>query len=267
LKHGRKEIERATMTTTTAAASPLSDTRWPAAAAREQATDPLRDLLIHDIRTPLAAISGYAQLLLRHTVADSLDMARVTGGLRRIDEAATRVGHLLDELTGVPSLYDADRTGRQREMIDLVHLVKRITEESHAAALGRCRLVVLPAVPDLVGWWNSAALERMLANLIDNALKYNRHYRPVVVSIHRVEGWAVLSVADQGLGIPAAELPRVFERGYRATNVSSHVSGSGLGLAGARQIVAEYGGTISLDSQLGNGTTVTVRLPLGVPTP
>ena len=139
-----------------------------------------------------------------------------------------------------------------------------MAEESHAAALGRSRVVVLPAVPELVGWWNSARLERLFANLIDNALKYNRHDRPVVVGIQRVDGCAVVSVADGGVGIPAAEQHRVFERGYRATNVARHFSGSGLGLAGAHQIVAEHGGTISLDSQLGIGTTVTVRLPLGI---
>ena len=151
-------------------------------------------------------------------------------------------------------------------MIDLVNLVKRIAEQSYAAALGRSRLVVLSAVPDLVGWWNSARLERMLANLIDNALKYTRLERFIVVSMHHVDGWAMISVADQGVGIPAAELARVFEPGYRASNVARHSRGSGLGLAGARQIVSEHGGTISLESQLGSGTTVTVRLPLEVST-
>jgi two-component system OmpR family sensor kinase len=245
------------MTTTTGAAYPP---------AHELVADPLRDLLIHDIRTPLAAISGYAQLLLRRTMTRNTDLAFLSDGLRRIEEAATRAGHLLDQLTCIPPLYGAEGTNRHGEMIDLVHLVKHMADDSHAAALGRSRVVVLPAVPDLVGWWNSARVERMLASLIDNAIKYNRHDRPVVVTIEQVHGWAVVSVADQGVGIPAAEMPRVFEPGYRATNVTKHISGSGLGLAGAHQIVADLGGTISLVSQIGIGTTVTVRLPLEVPT-
>ena len=110
-------------------------------------------------------------------------------------------------------------------------------------------------------------VERMLANLIDNALKYNRCDRPVVVNIKSADNCAVISIADAGLGIPAAELTRVFEPGYRASNVPSHLSGSGLGLASAHQIVAEYGGSISLDSQMGIGTTASVRLPLGGTTP
>ena len=252
------------MTTITGAASPLSDARRPATAAHHLAADLLRDLLIHDMRTPLAAISGYAQMLSRRTVAGNPDLAGVSAGLRGMQEAATRVGRLLDELADNSPSNGAGATNHHDKTIDLVQLVSRMAEESHAAALGRSRVVVLPAVPELVGWWNSARLERLFANLIDNALKYNRHDRPVVVGIQRVDGCAVVSVADGGVGIPAAEQHRVFERGYRATNVARHFSGSGLGLAGAHQIVAEHGGTISLDSQLGIGTTVTVRLPLGI---
>jgi signal transduction histidine kinase len=129
------------------------------------------------------------------------------------------------------------------------------------------RVVVLPAVPVLVGWRDPARLERMLANLIDNALKYNRYGRHVVVNIQPVNDWAVISVADGGVGIPAAELAHVFEPGYRGSNAAIHFSGSGLGLAAARQIVAEHGGTISLDSPMGSGTTATVHLPLGGATP
>jgi signal transduction histidine kinase len=248
------------MTTTTVAASPLSDARSPAIVADESAADP-RELLIHDIRTPLAAISAYAQLLRRRTVAATSSVAGLADGLRGIEEAAVRVAQLLDELTELRRLDGADRN---QHMIDLVYLVKRIADESHAAARVGSRVVVLSAVPNLVGRWHSARLERMLANLIDNALKYNRQDRPIVVSIQHVDGWAIISVTDQGVGIPPEELQRVFERGYRASNVTRHFSGSGLGLAAAHQIAAEHGGTISLESQIGTGTTVTVRVPLEV---
>jgi len=249
------------MTTTTAATSPLNNTRHPA--ADDLTADPVRDLLIHDIRTPLAAISGYAQLLLRRTVTGNPDLAGLGDGLRRIEEAATRVGHLLDELTGVAPFAGADGTDHQRGMIDLVALVKHIAEESETAARDRARVVDLTAVPDVMGRWNSARLQSVLANLIDNALKYNRNDRAVVVNIETVDDWVVISVADRGVGIPHGELAHVFEPGYRATNVISHFSGSGLGLAGAHQIVAEHRGTISLESQQGSGTIVTVRLPFG----
>jgi signal transduction histidine kinase len=224
------------------------------------------DLLIHDIRTPLAAISGYAQLLRRRTVTGTPDRASLDDGLRRIQEAATRVGHLLDELTDV-SLARVEATDRGRESIDLVQLVNHIAEESQTVAAGNAQVVVLPNVAELVGWWNPVPLQRMLANVIDNALKYNRCDHPVVVSIKHVDNSAVISIADAGVGIPAAELTRVFEPGYRASNVPTHASGSGLGLAGPHRIVASFGGSFSLESQIGIGTTATVRLPLGGTTP
>jgi len=252
------------MTTTTAAASPLSEARSPAIVADESAADP-RELLIHDIRTPLAAISAYAQLLRRRTVTATSSVAGLADGLRGIEEAAVRVAQLLDELTELRRLDGADGADRNRHMIDLVHLVKCIADESHAATRVGSHVVVVSAVPNLVGRWHRARLERMLANVIDNALKYNRQDRPVVVSIQHVDGWAIISVTDQGVGIPPEELQRVFERGYRASNVTRHFSGSGLGLAAAHQIAAEHGGTISLESQIGTGTSVTVRVPLEVP--
>jgi signal transduction histidine kinase len=101
----------------------------------------------------------------------------------------------------------------------------------------------------------------MLANLIGNALKYNCDGRPVIVTLQRDGDLCVLSVADQGIGIPAEELPRVVERGYRASNVASAADGLGLGLAGAKETVTALRGTIEVESQKSVGTTVTVRLP------
>jgi signal transduction histidine kinase len=72
----------------------------------------------------------------------------------------------------------------------------------------------------------------------------------------------VVRVRDRGLGIPAADLPYVFERFHRASNVSGQIGGTGLGLAGARHIVEQHGGSIGVESEEGRGTTVTVRLPL-----
>ena len=77
------------------------------------------------------------------------------------------------------------------------------------------------------------------------------------------EEWAVLTVRDVGLGLPAPDLPHVFERFRRGSNVTKWIAGRGIGLAGAQQIVEQHGGTISVESEEGNGSTFTVRLPLG----
>ena len=146
-----------------------------------------------------------------------------------------------------------------------MQLARRVAADSQHASLSRCHVVVLPGVPELVGWWDPARLERAIANLIDNALKYNRDDRPVVVTVQQADAWAVVNVADGGVGIPAAELPRIFEHGYRASNVVGRFHGTGLGLAGVHHVVTEHSGTIVVESEIGIRTTATVRLPLEDP--
>jgi signal transduction histidine kinase len=226
--------------------------------------DQIRTLqLIHDIQSPLSAVRGYAQLLRRRLANDRARAADVEDGLRRIEESAARVGRLLDQFAESSASGSGGRVNR--EPIDLVHLARQVAAESEAAASNSSRVVVLPAVTELMGYWDVMRVERMLANLIGNALKYNREGRPVVVTVQRAGDSAMLSVADQGVGIPAAELPHVFERGYRASNVASEVDGLGLGLAGAKEAVTELSGAIDLQSHECIGTTVTVRLPFGEP--
>jgi signal transduction histidine kinase len=213
------------------------------------------ELLIHDMRTPLATISGYVQLLQRRAATQSSDVHQLVGALEHIERAATRLRTLLDELAQLPDGSGEPRT----EGVDLVDLVRRVSAE--ADAISRRRVVVLPSIPELIGEWNRRAIEHMVANLLENALKYSLDEQNVLVTVGCDGDYAVLEVIDDGIGIPPAEQGHVFERGYRASNVTARVRGTGLGLAGARQIAENHGGTITLRSELGAGTTLTVRLP------
>jgi signal transduction histidine kinase len=150
---------------------------------------------------------------------------------------------------------------------DLVGLARRLIGEHQAAG----RHISLDAdSPELLGWWDEARLSRVLANLLDNAVKYSPQGAQVEVEVAVVqrdgEDHAVLRVRDHGQGIPPEDLAQVFERYYRGSNVADGTSGSGLGLAVAQQIVAQHGGAIEIDSQPGIGTTVSVRLPCTGPT-
>ena len=114
----------------------------------------------------------------------------------------------------------------------------------------------------LVGTWDQFRLERVLDNLIGNAVKYSPRGGEIVLGIAGDGDRAVLTVRDQGIGIPEADLPRVFERFHRGANVARRTRGSGIGLSGARQIVEQHGGTITVESQERLGSAFTVRLPL-----
>jgi signal transduction histidine kinase len=114
--------------------------------------------------------------------------------------------------------------------------------------------------------YDAARLERVFANVIANAIKYSPSGSPIFVDIARQPGddnsWAVVAIRDQGIGIPAADLPFIFERFHRAGNVAQQIQGTGIGLSSTRQIVEQHGGTIDVASQEGVGSTFTVRLPL-----
>lgn len=122
------------------------------------------------------------------------------------------------------------------------------------------------SVPELIGAWDGSRLERVLGNLVDNAIKYSPAGGEVVMRLTRhgegEHAWAELSIQDQGVGIPANEIPYMFERFRRGTNVSGTIRGTGLGLFGARSIVRQHGGEITVESEEGVGSTFTLRLPL-----
>jgi signal transduction histidine kinase len=116
--------------------------------------------------------------------------------------------------------------------------------------------------PELVGTWDRARLERVVENLLANALKFSPEGGRITLSLAREDHHAVLRVRDQGLGIPPADLPHIFEWFRRGSNASGRIAGSGVGLPAARLIVAQHGGMIQAASTEGQGSTFTVVLPL-----
>ncbi|MDE3076520.1 MAG: ATP-binding protein, partial [Chloroflexota bacterium] len=118
----------------------------------------------------------------------------------------------------------------------------------------------------MAGEWDSFRLERVIDNLLGNAIKYSPEDGRIIVRLEQARdeagSWAVLEIQDFGLGIPAADLPLIFDEFHRGANVLGRVPGMGLGLAGVRHIVDQHGGDVSVFSVEGAGATFTVRLPL-----
>jgi signal transduction histidine kinase len=182
----------------------------------------------------------------------------------RIIVATSSMKTIMQELVDVARLEMGQALQLDLQPMDLVAMARRLVNEHQVAG----RLISMDAcAPELVGWWDEARLARMLTNLLDNALKYSPSGARVEVSVARVEGgggdFAELSVRDRGRGIPPEDLPRVFERFYRGSNLAAETSGSGLGLAVAHQIVEQHGGAIEIESEPGMGTLVRVRIPRG----
>jgi signal transduction histidine kinase len=212
-------------------------------------------------------VKGQAQLLRRRARQGRADLATLETGLAAIEGATDRATRLIGELTDAARLEAQRPLELRRTAVDLVALAAASITESQAAAAGQ-QLHLEASIPEVVGLWDADRLTRVLENLVANAVKYSPAGSTVVVRVDREEApdgpLAVLSVADQGVGIPAADRPHIFERFRRGGNVAGRFAGSGLGLWGSQRIVAQHGGTITIDSTEGKGTTVTVRLPLKV---
>ena len=219
----------------------------------------------HDLKTPLAGIKGIAQLSRRRAArAGTPEGESLAENLVSIDRAATRMTALINEMLDVTRLQMGRPIDLDLRRVDLVKLAREAVAE-HQQTARRHEILFETVVSELVGHWDEARLQRVLDNLVGNAIKYSPSGGRVWVAVGAEDGQALLSVRDEGIGIPAADLPRVFERFHRAGNAVGAVSGTGIGLASARAIVESHGGSITVESKEGDGSTFAVQFPLQAP--
>jgi signal transduction histidine kinase len=136
----------------------------------------------------------------------------------------------------------------------------------HQRDTDKHRIEVHCPISRLVGMWDRSRLERAFGNILSNAVKFSPRGGAVTIRLEMEQGsggTAVISIQDEGLGIPAGDLPRIFERGQRAANVAE-IEGTGLGLTGALSAIQEHGGTISVSSTEGQGASFIIRLPMDI---
>lgn len=242
-----------------------------AARARER----LVSLVSHDLRNPLAAMMMSVASLQRKLgdPRQGISEEQLATSLDRIARQGGRMTGLLNELLDVFQLNAGRPIALELQDTDLIALTRALVEEQQRAAPAH-RIEVRASAGALVGRWDAQRLERVVGNLLSNAIKYSPGGGAVLVDIEEApEGgaedgtrWAVLRVKDEGIGIPAGDKERIFEWFVRGENVErTDIKGTGIGLAGARQIVERHGGSITVESEEGRGSTFTVRLPMGPP--
>jgi PAS domain S-box-containing protein len=230
----------------------------------DQIREEVLTAISHDLRSPLNALRLHAQSLQRVLRRGAeLDPQRLDDGLAAIDTMSMRVAFLLDDIVDIARDRGQQGVPFEPEPTDLVELTQRCVHEIQSAS-GR-DVGVTAEAESIVGLWDPRGIERVVLNLLNNAVKYSPRGGDVTVHLERVDDTdcphAVLTVQDEGIGIPATDLPRIFERYRRGRNVGQ-IAGTGIGLTGAKQIVERHGGAIDVASDEGMGTRIHVRLPL-----
>ncbi|NHC24105.1 HAMP domain-containing histidine kinase [Nocardioides sp. IC4_145] len=214
----------------------------------------------HELRTPLTSIVGYVQMLRED---DGLG-PRAARQLEVVDRNAQRLLRLITDLLDTAQI-DAGPVGMARTPCDLAGLLRDCVDAARPAyrAAGiRLDLTAPPALPMLL---DRQRIEQVVDNLLTNAMKYSTSGTEVCVSLAVEDGRAELTVADQGIGISAADRDRLFTRFFRSRDAEDRsIQGVGLGLSITRGIVEAHGGRIEVDSELGVGSTFRVRLPIEV---
>jgi two-component system OmpR family sensor kinase len=210
----------------------------------------------HDLKTPLTSIQGYSQAIMDGTAKDPSKAADI------IHDEAGRLTRMVSDLTDLAHMRTA-RTHIRREPVDLTQIVRTVSQKLSVVAQKRDISLTTNIQPIPLIMADGDQLVQVLNNLLGNAIKYTGSGGVVKVSLCQAEeGGVLIQVADNGVGIPEHELPRIFERFYQVDKSRGPSRGTGLGLAIVNEIVQAHDGRISVKSEPGSGTTFTVWLPV-----
>ena len=235
--------------------------------ARKKAEEALRlrdmflSLASHELKTPLTAMLGHVELLQRRVQQENSLSARGQRTLQIIAHQTNRLYTMILSLLDI-SRIEAGQLSVERAPLDVCGLVREVVDETQPT-LGERMIDLRCASTPAIVQGDALRLTQVFQNLIQNAMKYSQPDTPIVVVVTTDEERVSVEVRDTGIGIPAADLPHLFDRFYRAANVEEkNVAGMGIGLYVVKEIVALHGGQVAVESIEGQGSTFTVALPL-----
>lgn len=213
----------------------------------------------HELRTPVAAIRGYAETLAAGAIHDEATAERFLAGLSR---QAERLSDLIDDLLDLSRI----ESGGMRlipELVDAGDALSRLADLARDRADRQgIRLEIEPVGQELVAWADPRAIDMAVGNLVENAIKYTPSGGKVTLSAQKEDGCTLFVVRDTGPGISRDHLSRIFERFYRIdAGRAREAGGTGLGLAIAKHVAQQSGGDVGVESTPGVGSTFWVRLP------
>jgi two-component system phosphate regulon sensor histidine kinase PhoR len=218
----------------------------------------------HELKTPLSSIKAYAETLL----AGALDEPQTSRAfVRQIEEQAERLHSLILDLLSLARIESGQEVF-EIEPVAVAEVVSACVEQYAGAAAGKQLSVVVEPCSPMQVRADPEGLREILNNLLDNAIKYTRDGGRIMLRWRPDDSAGLIEIQDTGIGIPPHERTRIFERFYRVDKARSReLGGTGLGLSIVKHLVQAFGGSVSVSSEVGRGSTFTVRLPLAQPSP
>jgi two-component system phosphate regulon sensor histidine kinase PhoR len=217
----------------------------------------------HELRTPLSIFRGNLETLLEANDLEPTETRHIYGVMKRHSD---RLNLLVDDLLSLARL-EAKEATLQLEWIDVAEFLNHVTRD-WAKRCAQKELHLDLTVPGTLPLLRAdrMRLEEIVHNLLDNAVKYSHRGGPIAISVVARDSEVALSVIDRGIGIPASELPRIFERFYRVDRARSReLGGTGLGLSIVKHIAQLHGGRVEANSAIDEGTAISVVLPIAGP--
>jgi two-component system sensor histidine kinase SenX3 len=227
----------------------------------------------HELKTPIGALQLLSEALLDATdqtsTASSADPAEDVAAARRfaerIQHESTRLGRLVNELLELSRLQGAEPLPEPRP-VPVAAVISEVLDRTRTGAAAKQVEIVVRGQDGLTVYGSDAQLATAVANLVDNAVSYSAGGSRVEVACREEGDHLEIAVTDQGIGIPPADLDRIFERFYRSDRARSRATGgTGLGLAIVKHIATNHGGRVEVTSTVGAGSTFTLRLPARPP--
>ena len=211
----------------------------------------------HELKTPLTSLKGYLQLMAAHAKEDLKPQTKTY--LDRANNSIFKLQHLVEDLLDV-SKINAGKLNYALEPLNLKDIVAACVE--NAMNMYRSFEFIVENELELQANGNAERLEQVVMNMVNNAVKYSKDDKRVIIKTSRNDGWGRVSVSDFGIGLTREQQPRIFDRFYRVDDKKYMTSGLGMGLYISAQIINTHGGTIGVESEFGKGSTFHFDLKL-----
>jgi signal transduction histidine kinase len=215
----------------------------------------------HELRTPVATIMGYTELLSDQNMIDTLDENQKKNFLSTIYESSEQLDKIVDDILDVSRIESGQRIPLYKKPLSIKILLEKVLNRLSLKSNHNLILEVSTEVPENLEF-DEHRIDQVIENYLGQPLKYSPKQSTITIVVEADDHGCSVTVTDQGIGMTKEQIDRVYDKFYRADSSDTAVRGLGLGMSIVKQIIDDHNGTISIDSKLSQGTSVCFTLPL-----